>query len=404
VNDAPLPYDREYHVLQLYAGNLYGGIETLLVTLAKYRYLFPMIDRYFALCFHGRLRDELLAVGASVYDLGPVHFSRPWTLLRARYRLKRLMKDIPFDAVMTHACWPHAAFAPVVRRSGVRLVHSIHDELSGRNWIERLARRTPPDLMIANSRFSAEHSRSVFPTSPIRVVYHPVAAPSTDDHKERRARVRAAMGTPQDRVVIIQASRPERWKGHGVHIAALARLREEPNWEAWLAGGSQKKGEDSFLAELRAMAEREGIADRVRFLGQRRDVPDLMSAADIYCQPNIGPEPFGLSFVEALSWGLPVVTSNYGGGAEIVTSECGALTAPNDIPAVAEALRGLIRDPALRRAKSEAAPLRAASLCDLRRQIARRAVYMLGAISPKYLCEAAEVAYPVIDIEPQKPS
>jgi glycosyltransferase involved in cell wall biosynthesis len=47
------------------------------------------------------------------------------------------------------------------------------------------------------------------------------------------------------------------------------------------------------------------IADRVRFAGQRDDVPRLLAAADLHCQPNSSPEPFGVAFVEALAAGLP---------------------------------------------------------------------------------------------------
>lgn len=382
---------KEYRVLQIYSGNLWGGIESLLVTLAKSRPLFPMIDRSFALCFHGRLRDELLAAGASVFDLGPVRFSRPWTLWRARSRLKRLLRDIPFDAVMTHACWPHAAFAPVVKRSGTRLAMSIHDQLSGKPWIERLARRTSPDMMISNSHFSAVHARAVFPDAPMRVVYHPVPTAPLEERARFREQVRAELGTPRDRVVFLQACRLERWKGQSVHVAALAALRDVPGWEAWFAGGVQKQGEREFLDELQAAAAKGGIADRIRFLGQRSDVQMLMAAADVYCQPNLGPEPFGMSFVEALAMGLPVVTSNIGGGAEIVTPACGLLTPVGDDKAVAESLHRLLKDPAYRHSLSEAGPSRAVELCDVRRQVARRAVLLLGDRADADLREAADM-------------
>ena len=56
---------------------------------------------------------------------------------------------------------------------------------------------------------------------------------------------------------------------------------------------------------------------------QRDDVPRLLAAADIFCQPNLGPEPFGIGFVEALSAGLPVITTATGGALEIVDGDCG---------------------------------------------------------------------------------
>ena len=59
-----------------------------------------------------------------------------------------------------------------------------------------------------------------------------------------------------------------------------------------------------------------------------------MHAADIHCQPNTAPEPFGLVFVEALYAGLPVVTTALGGALEILTDACGVLVPAGDAPAL----------------------------------------------------------------------
>ena len=67
-------------VLHLSAGNLYGGIETFLTTLARMRHLAPGMEPEFGLCFRGRLWDELVATGVPVHDFGPVRLSRPWTV------------------------------------------------------------------------------------------------------------------------------------------------------------------------------------------------------------------------------------------------------------------------------------------------------------------------------------
>src|SRR5262249_45899090 len=116
-------------------------------------------------------------------------------------------------------------------------------------------------------------------------------------------------------------------------------------------------------------AERAGIAGRVRFLGQRADVPRLMAAADIFCQPNTGPEPFGIVLVEALYAGLPVVTSGFGGAVEVVDETCGVLTSPGDPDSVAAALQALVFDPPRRRALGAGGPARATALCNPFRQL-----------------------------------
>ncbi len=354
-------------VLHLYAGNLYGGIETLLATMARLRHVAPGMEPEFGLCFRGRLWEELVATGVPVHDLGPVRLSRPWTVWRARGRLRQVLADTRPEVVIVHSSWPHTAFAHVVRRAGIRLVHFVHGQVNGRHWLERLASRTQPDLVIANSQFCAGSVRSVFPGVRVEAWNLPVARLETD--KKARAVVRSQLGTSERATVILQASRLERWKGQAIHLAALGLLRDVPGWECWLAGGIQKAGEAQFMDELRSAVERAGIADRVRFLGQRADVPRLMAAADVFCQPNTGPEPFGIVLVEALYAGLPVVTSGFGGAAEIVDQTCGVLTTPGDPEAVAAALRNLIRDRSRRRALGTAGPSRAESLCDPARQL-----------------------------------
>src|SRR5437899_2009756 len=165
-------------VLHLYAGNLYGGIERLLSTLARQAALCPLLRPEFALCFPGRLAEELRACGAGVHWLGPVRASRPWTVWRARRRLDKLLRQERFDVVIAHACWPHAVFAPVMRSRGVPLVFWAHDAPTGHHWVERWARRTAPNLVLANSRFTQTAITKLFPNVPCEVQYLAVPAPA----------------------------------------------------------------------------------------------------------------------------------------------------------------------------------------------------------------------------------
>jgi glycosyltransferase involved in cell wall biosynthesis len=156
----------------------------------------------------------------------------------------------------------------------------------------------------------------------------------------------------------------EAWKGQAVLLEALGVLRDRPGWTLWQVGGAQRKREGRYLQSLRESAERLGIADRVRFLGQRSDVAALLGAADVFCQPNLAPEPFGISFIEAMSAGLPVVTSAAGGALEIIDASCGLLVPAGDARALAAALERLMQDPAERERLGRAGTRRAAELCD----------------------------------------
>lgn len=96
----------------------------------------------------------------------------------------------------------------------------------------------------------------------------------------------------------------------------------------------------------------------------------LLRAADIFCQPNQGPEPFGIAFVEALWAGRPVVTTAIGGGMEIVDQSCGFLVKPEDPDDLANALSQLIHSPDLRKGMA-GGPARAFQLCDPATQMSR---------------------------------
>lgn len=104
-----------------------------------------------------------------------------------------------------------------------------------------------------------------------------------------------------------------------------------------------------------AMAEQLGIADRVHFMGFRRDVPAIMRASDLFVFPSRY-EACALVLCEAIASGLPVVTAHSTGGAEVVTDECGIrLDDPNDVGAVAGAMDTLLKDPERREVMSKAA-------------------------------------------------
>lgn len=354
-------------VLHTCADKWFGGVEMFLLTLARHRRLCPGLEPHFAICsFGGRLGEGLRAAGAAVHPIEPVRFSRPWTVLRARRHLLRVLAEVAPDVVICHSCWPHALFAPVARRAGHPVVFWMHDRVSGTHWLERLAARTPPDLAVVNSRSTAAGLPYLFPGVRHEVLYYPVAPPLEleGDRAAHRARLRRELGASEEDVVIIQASRLERWKGQSLLIEALGHLRDRRGWVAWLAGGVQRPQEQAYWEELKAAAEAAGIAGRVRFLGQRSDVPQLLAAADLHCQPNLGPEPFGITFIEALYAGLPVVSTRMGGAAEIITEECGVLVPPGDTAALAATLTSLLNNPDRCARLGAAGPARARALCD----------------------------------------
>ena len=130
--------------------------------------------------------------------------------------------------------------------------------------------------------------------------------------------------------------------------SVLKALVEAPNTHLAVVGTLEGSPFPKLAADL-------GIADRVSFLGFRRDIAEIMRAADMFVFPSRY-EACALVLVEAIASGLPVITARTTGGSEVVTTESGILLDdPNDVAALARAINDLSADRARRKAMAEAA-------------------------------------------------
>jgi len=358
-------------LLHVHSGNLYGGVETLLSTLAHYRALCAEMEPEFALCFDGRIAAELRQAGTTVHILGRVRARNPVQVIRARRRLIQVLSAGAFDAVICHMVWPLAIFGAAVRRIKVPLIFWMHDAVIRRNWLVLWAGLSSPDLVICNSRYTASTLERLFNAAAFETLYYPVVRRAEKLESAQREMLRSHLNTPSEAVVILQASRMESWKGHWLLLDALARLADVPQWVCWIAGGPQRHEEIAYAKALHARAAALGLAQRIHFLGQRSDIAQLLAAADIYCQPNLGAEPFGIAFVEAMYAGLPVVTTAAGGPLEILDESSGLFVRPNDTLSLATMLGRLIADQGERRRLGANGARRAAQLCEPARQLQR---------------------------------
>ena len=155
------------------------------------------------------------------------------------------------------------------------------------------------------------------------------------------------------RIVVVSRLVPR--KGVGNAITALAGI---PGAELVIAGGppASELATDPTARRLRELAERSGVAERVRLLGRvdRHDLPALLRSADVVvCVPWY--EPFGIVPLEAMACGVPVVASAVGGLTDTVVDRVtGLLVPPRQPEAVAEAVRSLLADDAWRAAMGAA--------------------------------------------------
>jgi glycosyltransferase involved in cell wall biosynthesis len=148
--------------------------------------------------------------------------------------------------------------------------------------------------------------------------------------------------------VILCVGRLELPKGHDILLRAL---RLVPGAMLVLAG------DGSLSAQLRALADQLGVSSRVRFLGRRMDVPELLKAADVYVQPSRW-EGFGIAALEAMASGMPVVASDVSGLADVIGA-AGLLFPVGDATLLAQKLATVLGDTSLRRRLGHAAQERA---------------------------------------------
>jgi len=149
-------------------------------------------------------------------------------------------------------------------------------------------------------------------------------------------------------------------KGHLVLLDALARLLEL-DWRLTLVGSLER---DPATTELvRRRIAHSGIEDRVVLAGERPpgSLGGVYAEADVFVLPSYH-EGYGMAFVEAMAWGLPIVATRAGAIPETVPAEAGLLVPPGDVAALAEALREIIVDESLRAKLAQGAACHAATL------------------------------------------
>jgi len=172
---------------------------------------------------------------------------------------------------------------------------------------------------------------------------------------------------PSERPTVLTVARlVDRYKGHDVLLRALPLVRERVPDVEWVV-----VGDGPLRSELEADARQRGLAGAVRFLGSVGDEERnaWLRRADVFAMPSRLPggrlagEGFGIAYLEASSYGTPVVAGNVGGAVDaVLDGETGLLVDPTDPAAVGEAIARLLLEPALARRLGEAGARRAREL------------------------------------------
>jgi glycosyltransferase involved in cell wall biosynthesis len=330
----------------------------------------PNVDASVILGEDGALRGALEQAGAAVEILPLDERARDvrraqlglhratiraaWLTARYTWHLSRRLRELDPDVVHANSLKSGYYGALAARLAGKPVIWHLHDRLASDYLptaavrLTRTAVRWLPDLVVCNSQETRR--AAALPGTPAYPVIASACCLATQPRRGSGA-VRT-IGT---------VGRLTPWKGQDIFLRAFAAVAAGvPGLEARIIGAALF-GEDDYAGRLRDLAQDLGIGDRVTFTGFVRDVARELSGLDILVHASVLPEPFGNVVIEGLAAGVPVVASDAGGPAEMITAEDnGLLVPPGDVEALAGALRRLIADAGLRARLSAAGPARAA--------------------------------------------
>ena len=161
----------------------------------------------------------------------------------------------------------------------------------------------------------------------------------------RRASVRAALGIDSQTQVVLNVGRQEFQKGQVHLLRAASAVAQQRNDVVWLIAGR----EGNASKQLRDEHDLLELGDRVRFLGHRDDVPDLLAAADIFVFPSLY-EGLGGAAIEAMALEAPIIAADVPALREVLDDgSCGVLVPPADPTQLAGAVLSVLDDEPRRR-------------------------------------------------------
>jgi glycosyltransferase involved in cell wall biosynthesis len=315
-------------------GSSWGGNEKWLATLAG-----RLIEHGHRVTVATRVRgpvaDELRRRGIPVSGVRPGAYADVGRGLRFWLWLRRVRPDAVLLTSRKGAVWgawaaQRAGVRRVVSRAGIATVprKRRHQVPLRRGWI---------DTVIVNSRFIAgiwKRSAPWFPAGSVRVVLNGIRRPDPLSPGERARIRREICGDPRA-VLVAGAGHVHRRKGFDLLLRAVASLGRTDVRPVIIGDGPAR-------AELEALAQELGIADRVVWLGHRSDMPSLLAACDVFVLSSRN-EGMANVMLEAMAVGTPVVAADISGVREALdptptAPAAGWVVAADDADALAHAL------------------------------------------------------------------
>lgn len=364
------------------SGQLGGAERMLLDVLASLRRVEPGWRLHLVASGQGALVEKAEALGVTTTVLafpkalerigdagagGPSgkQISRPALFLKLLWaapfiifyvsKLRRVIRELEPDVLHTNGFKMHILGA-WAKPSGVPLLWHIHDYLSLRPLMRGLLRRYSRKCAaaIANSKSVAADIKKVCSEELlIELVYNGVDVErfTPSGPKLDLDALAGFAPAPPETVRVGILATMARWKGHQTFLHALSLIPPTVPIRAYVMAGAiyQTNGSQYSLEELKRLADKLGLTNRVGFTGFLAEPACAMRALDIIVHASTQPEPFGLVIAEGMACGRAVIASEAGGAAELIETEVNALGhPPGDALRLAESITLLASDPQLR--------------------------------------------------------
>jgi len=338
-----------------------SGATTLLLDVASYVRAAPGELTVCTLEPENPMADAVASAGARV--ISPASRLNPVTAL---FFVRRVLAEVDPEIVHTHLlpatqvglAAAKLAHSPVARRRVVTTVHFTFERLTtnpAAAWLNRQSYR----FYDAIYAISGAVKQSIIENCPVAednvkvllsgVDFARASGTAREPREDARRRIRQQYGFTDGDVVIGTVGRMEPIKGHGVLVSAYAVLRE-----SFPAARLLLVGDGTCRPELQRQAGELGLNAAVTFAGMQQDPGEFLAAMDVFVLPS-SHEGLGLSIIEAMGAGLPVVGSTAGGIPEVVTDgQTGLLFDRDDPAALAGRLRKLLESQELARTLASA--------------------------------------------------
>ncbi|HMM25303.1 glycosyltransferase [Pseudoxanthomonas sp.] len=319
-----------------------GGLERTVVDLIASQRDAGHECRVICLFKLGLLARELLASGVRVDACG----KRPGLDLRALRRARALIRQSPDAVIHTHNAMAHyyAVLAslglPVKCRINTRHGMGGRTRSGRQEWLYRQSLRGTDYAVAvceaARQRFAADGMR---PRRALLSVPNGIRLERfrPADDVARQSLV-AELELPTGSRIIGTVGRLQPVKDHALLLRAFAKVRVQVPEAALVI-----VGDGPLRAALEAQAEQAGLSDTVRFMGDRHDVPRLLTGMEVFALTSTS-EGYSVALLEACASSLPIVATDVGGNREIVRHGInGRLVPSGDTAAIATALIALLR-------------------------------------------------------------